>query len=191
MTRRISRPAGIFTLLVVALALLAPVLLARAQDGAPARPAPAGAGAAAVVAAPLPAGTGRSAPAQDRFYAYLPLVERQVVATIEFAAGVNSETLEPIGPSESFASGIDLIYVAWRLEGFQNRQYRMDFTVPDGQTLTGTTRTAMSNDLRAFEAYCITTITCDSGRRQLPAGTYTARLYIDGQLFGERRATIR
>lgn len=143
--------------------------------------------AALAMLAPAPA-RAQGGPAPT----YLPLIVRPALAAIEFATGVNPETGEPIAPGTRFPSGTDLLYVAYRLEGLQGRQYRLDFTYADGETLTGTTRTAPGNAFRNWTSYCITTGgSCTSGRVPLDPGTYTARLYVDGQLFSEGQAVIQ
>lgn len=69
---------------------------------------------------------------------------------------------------------------------------RLDFTFPNGESLSGSSRTIAGLDFRFTTAYCLTTaFTCDSGRVPLPSGPYTARVFVDGQQVSEAVATIR
>lgn len=124
--------------------------------------------------------------------AYLPLLARPGGVTLEFATGVVSTTLEPIGATTTFPLGTDYIYVTYVIEGLQGSQYRLDFTYADGETLTGDTGTVTSNRFRDWNAYCITTSgTCSFGRVQLDPGPYIARIFINGQPRGEWQAVIQ
>lgn len=123
---------------------------------------------------------------------YLPFLSRPPVVSVTFAANFNRDTGELIDPGTEFASGIDLLYVSVQLQGYTGRLARLDFAFPDGQTLTGSSRTVTGNDFRFTTAYCITTaFTCERGREPLPTGPYTARVFVDGQQVFEAVATIR
>lgn len=122
---------------------------------------------------------------------YLPLVARPAVATLAFATGVNPESGEPIAPGTAFPGGTDLIYVAVRLEGYAGRSYRVDFAAPDGQKVTGASRSILSNDFRAAPSYCFTTSTCELDRSPLPGGVYTVELFVDGALAGSGQFTVQ
>lgn len=164
MTRRPQVPIRRPLILILLLALLTPTVTASAQG---------------------------DTPAEGRSVVYLPSIQIAPAAMIEFATEINRATDEPANPAERFTQGLDLIYVAWRMQGFQGHQYRLDFTIADGRTVSGSTRTATSNDYRDWTAFCLTTAgSCESGRIPLPAGRYTAQLFIDGQLYSEREAVI-
>jgi hypothetical protein len=141
--------------------------------------------------APTLAASGQGpAPAQG-IKVYLPAVQTPALVTLEFASSVTA-TGEPISPTNSFSSGLDLIYVAYRLQGLKGHQFRLDFTYADGKTLAGTAFSLPSNDYRDWEAYCLTTAgSCSAGRVALPTGPYTAYLYIDGALFTQAEAQIQ
>ncbi|MCX7789572.1 MAG: hypothetical protein N2378_02945 [Chloroflexaceae bacterium] len=123
---------------------------------------------------------------------YLPLIARSPIVSVTFASNANQETGELLDPRTEFAAGLDLLWVSVRLEGYAGRVMRLDFTYADGETLAGSNRSITNNDFRYTTAYCITTaFTCDRGRVALPAGPYTARVFVDGQQVYEATATIR
>ncbi|MFQ3661513.1 MAG: hypothetical protein SNJ69_03860 [Chloroflexaceae bacterium] len=123
---------------------------------------------------------------------YLPLLASPPIVTIQFAADANRETGELLNPTTEFDVGLDLLWVSTRLQGYTRRQMRLDFTFPDGNTLTGSTRTVLDQDFRYTTAYCLTTaFTCERGRQTLPSGPYTARVFVDGQQVAEAVAIIR
>lgn len=131
-------------------------------------------------------------PTQANTVVYLPTIETPALASIRFASGVDEPTGEPIDPTTSFSLGLDLMYVVYGIYGMQGRQYRLDFTYADGETLAGETYTVPSSHYQTWDAYCLTRVgSCSAGRDVLPVGPYTARLYIDGNLFAEAQATIR
>lgn len=123
---------------------------------------------------------------------YLPFLARAPLVGVTFASAVNRNTGELLDPGTDFAAGLDLLWVSARLEGFAGRTLRLDLTFPDGEALAGSDRQITSNDFRYTIAYCITTAgTCDFGRLPLPAGLYTARVFVDGQQVYQAVATIR
>lgn len=175
-------------LLPVLLLLLAPVLVASAQPGA-AVPAQA-ATIKTALAAPAQAAALAQTPPDQRLY--LPLLAISPVVTIEFAASANQDTGELIDPNTNFASGLDLLYVSARIDGAEDRKFRLDFVFASGQLLEGDEQTVFTNSYRYTTAYCISTArTCSTGRRPLPAGTYIARIYLDGVLYKEAQAFIQ
>ncbi len=124
---------------------------------------------------------------------YLPVLARPPIVTVQFAATANRETGELLNPATEFDAGLDLLWVSVRLEGYSpGRLMRLDFTYPNGESLSGSSRTITGLDFRFTTAYCLTTaFTCDSGRVPLPSGPYTARVFVDGQQVSEAVATIR
>lgn len=128
----------------------------------------------------------------DSTRVYLPFLARPPLVGITFASTINRNTGELLDPGTDFAAGLDLLWVSARLQGYAGQTLRLDLTFPDGEALAGNDRQVTSNDFRYTVAYCITTAeTCASGRLTLPAGLYTARVFVDGQQVYEATATIR
>ncbi len=128
----------------------------------------------------------------DSTRVYLPFLARPPLVGVTFASAVNRNTGELLDPGTDFAAGLDLLWVSARLQGYAGRTLRLDLTFPDGETLAGNDRQVTSNDFRYTIAYCVTTAgTCDFGRLPLPAGLYTARVFVGGQQVYEAAATIR
>lgn len=181
MTRRVVAYALLCTLFFSALALRAPGLAAELQSGE---------GALVVAqATAVPAMPGLGSTVER---VYLPLVPgRPPVATLQFATRVNETTGEPLTSSERFPRGTDLLFIPWRLEGFQNRQYRVEVTFPNNDVLATSPRLVPTSDDRNYTSFCRTSNdSCTSERAPLFPGLYTARLFIDNQIVIEQQLLI-
>ncbi|MGQ9926670.1 MAG: hypothetical protein ACUVS4_07345 [Chloroflexaceae bacterium] len=122
---------------------------------------------------------------------YLPFLARPPLVSVAFASTINRGTGELLDPGTNFPVGLDLLWVSARLQGYAGRTLRLDLTFPDGETLAGNERQVTDNDFRYTIAYCITTAgTCEFGREPLPAGPYSARVFVDGQQVCQAMATI-
>ncbi len=146
-----------------------------------------------ILALPLVVGSAPARGQSDTTRVYMPLLARPPIITVQFAADANRESGELLNPATEFDVGLDLLWVSARLEGYATgRLMRLDLTFPDGESLTGSSRTITGQDFRYTTAYCLTTaFTCDSGRVTLPSGAYTARVFVDGQQVSEAVAIIR
>jgi hypothetical protein len=182
MARRVVAYALLFTLCLSAMMLRTPGLVASAQSGVHVS-------LAATQAATDPVMRSLSSLVER---IYLPFVMgRPPSATLQFAASVNETTGELLTSSERFASGTDLVFITWRLEGFQNRQYSVELTFPNDDTLTTTVQTVPTSDDRNFTNFCRTSsASCTSERLALLPGVYTARLFVDNQIVSEQQMVI-
>lgn len=130
------------------------------------------------------------APVDAPYQVFLPYLSTPQSAVLRFGTGMRADSDLLTGVADQFAYGVDLLYVQAEMRGIADQPFQLDLVFPDGDRIEGLPYAPYTPDFLETRAYCYAFFSCSGNRAPLPAGRYTAELYLNGRLWTTATATI-